>query len=154
MSKAFTISVCGSQATPELADELDHAADFLKNSGIIPLAPPNLPGNTPYEGLSEREIFSKKGLFMADHYEKIKKSDALLVINGPKNGIEGYIGGATLLEMGIAFHYKIPIFILHPYPRSLPYFFEIAGMQPSCLDGNITRILSYFPAIAPEKLPV
>ncbi len=38
-----------------------------------------------------------------EHFEKIKKSEAILVCNFNKNGIDNYIGGNSFLEIGFAY---------------------------------------------------
>jgi hypothetical protein len=48
---------------------------------------------------------------MKGHFKKVLDSDAILVTNFEKNGVEGYIGGNVLMEITLAFHYKKPIFI-------------------------------------------
>ena len=39
-----------------------------------------------------------------DHFKKIEKSDAILVLNYPKGAVNGYVGGASLMEMGLAYY--------------------------------------------------
>ncbi len=34
------------------------------------------------------------------HYQHILESDAVLIVNGTKNGVANYIGGNALIEMG------------------------------------------------------
>ena len=47
--------------------------------------------------------FSRKTWLMKEHFKKIKEGGALLVVNEPKNGMKGYVGGAVLTEMAVAF---------------------------------------------------
>ena len=35
-------------------------------------------------------------------FQQVADSEAILVLNYPKQGIEGYVGGATLMEIGLA----------------------------------------------------
>ena len=46
----------------------------------------------------------------------IQKSDAILVLNLTKNGIENYIGGNTFLEMGFAHVLEKKIFVYNKLP--------------------------------------
>jgi hypothetical protein len=62
------------------------------------------------------------------------------VINEEKRGIAGYIGGNTLIEIGVAFYQHKPIFILHQVSSELSYKQEILGMKPVMLDGDLGRI--------------
>ena len=77
-----------------------------------------------------------------DHFNKIATSDAVLVLNYPKNGILGYIGGAVLTELGVARHLDKKIFILHelPHEKDLRYALEIKVMKPIILGGDISKI--------------
>ena len=77
------------------------------------------------------------------HFKKIDESDAVLVCNYDKNGIEGYIGGNTLLEMGKAFDKEIPIFLLNKIPQ-IDYRAEILAMRPIILEKikDIKKYLS------------
>ncbi len=70
------------------------------------------------------------------YYEVIKKNDVILVVNIEKNGIKGYIGGNTFLEMGFAFILNKKIYCLYQLP-DLPYSSEIVEMQPIILNGNL-----------------
>lgn len=86
------------------------------------------------------EIWSLKEAAIRDHYEKIDWADAILVINQEKRGIAGYVGGNTLIEIGVAFYLKKPIYILNPVSSELSYKQEILGMKPILLNGNLELI--------------
>lgn len=75
-----------------------------------------------------------------DHFEKIEGTDAILVINPEKRGVAGYVGGNTLIEIGVAFYLKKPIYIFNPVSSELSYKQEILGMKPIILDGNLNNI--------------
>lgn len=74
-----------------------------------------------------------------DHFQKVEWSDAILVLNHDKNGIAGYIGANTLMEMGLAFHLKKPIFLLNKIPQ-MSYIEEILGMKPIVLNGDLSAL--------------
>ena len=84
--------------------------------------------------------YKKKGFLLREHFDKVIRSDAVLILNYEKHGIKGYIGGNTLIEMGFAFHYKKPIYILNRI-SGLSYKEEILGFQPIFIDGDITKIV-------------
>ncbi|MEK7582890.1 MAG: hypothetical protein AAB483_00575 [Patescibacteria group bacterium] len=73
------------------------------------------------------------------YFEKIKNYDALLVVNPEKNGVPGYIGGNTLIEMAFAFVLRKPIYLLHQIPK-MPYTSEIEALMPIVLDGNLSKL--------------
>lgn len=45
------------------------------------------------------------------HYNLIKNSEAILVLNIDKKGIKNYIGGSTLIEMGFAYVYEKKVYL-------------------------------------------
>ncbi len=69
------------------------------------------------------------------HFDKIAWSEAVLICNWDKNGITHYIGGNTLIEMGVALYLKKKIFLLNPIPE-MSYKEEILAMQPIILHHN------------------
>ena len=73
------------------------------------------------------------------HYNYIKKSDAVLVLNYGKKGVKNYIGGNTFLEMGFAHVLRKPIYLLNPIP-AMGYTDEIMVMRPTILDGDLLKI--------------
>lgn len=84
--------------------------------------------------------WDKKTEFIERHFQKVLESDAILVLNYEKNGVTGYIGGNVLMEMAIAFHYKKPIFVLHPVNEKLPVYEEVLGMKPFFLNGEFRNL--------------
>lgn len=63
------------------------------------------------------------------HFKNIDGSDAIYVANFDKKGIQNYIGGNTLLEMGKAFDRNIPVFLMNDIPDMM-YTEEIRAIQP------------------------
>jgi len=74
-----------------------------------------------------------------DYYEKIKKADAILVVNIDKRGVPNYIGGNSFLEMGFAHVLNKTIFLLNEIPK-MTYTDEILAMQPVVLNADLSRI--------------
>jgi len=73
------------------------------------------------------------------YFEKIKSSDAILIVNVEKKEIKGYIGGNSFLEMGFAFVLNKPIYLLHEIP-DVGYRDEIEAMSPIILSGDFSKI--------------
>lgn len=59
--------------------------------------------------------------------------------NYDKNDIPGYIGGNTLMEMGVAFFLRKPIYLLKHVPM-LPYREEVIGMKPIVIEHDLSRL--------------
>jgi diphthamide synthase subunit DPH2 len=113
--------------------EIPHTAYKMKESGDFNVDT----YKTWYKNAAD---YGKKAELMRAHFDKVVESDAILVLNYEKKGVQGYIGGNGLMEMGIAFHYKKPIYILNPVPETLPIYEEIMGMQPIVLNGDLGKL--------------
>ncbi len=87
------------------------------------------------------EIWNMKEGAIKDHYEKIDWCEGILVVNHEKRGIDGYVGGNTLIEIGVAFYLKKKIYILNPVSSELSYKQEILGMKPVIINGDLSLIV-------------
>jgi len=74
------------------------------------------------------------------YFEEIRKCDAILVINKNKNGIVGYIGGNTLIEMAFAYILNKKIFLLNQIPE-MHYRDEITYMKPIIVNANLSKLI-------------
>lgn len=86
---------------------------------------------------------SIKPTYMREHFNNITNSDAILVLNLEKHGIENYIGGATFAEIMVAFHNNKKIFLLNSIPKDEKFSFiidEIEATKPIVLNGDIDLI--------------
>jgi len=101
---------------------------YIDDNGGVDAFPPN------------HELWNLKEKAIRDHYEKIEWCDAIVVSNHEKKGIAGYIGGNTLIEIGVAFFLKKQIYILNPISSELAYKPEIYGMNPILLNGDLSLI--------------
>ena len=72
----------------------------------------------------------------------IEKADAVVVLNYPRKGIDGYIGTSTLMEIAIAYHFRKKIFLLNDVPHfdEVRWAHEIRIMQPTILHGDLSKI--------------
>ena len=61
-------------------------------------------------------------------------------MNDEKHGIQNYIGGNVLMEMGQAYVNHKKIFFLNGMPSGLAYMDEIEAMDPICLNGDLSEI--------------
>jgi hypothetical protein len=101
---------------------------FIEDNGGIDAFPPG------------HEIWSLKEGAIRDHFDKIDWGEAILVVNEEKRGIAGYVGGNTLIEIGVAFYLGKKIYIMHDVSAELTYKQEILGMKPVVLNGNIDAL--------------
>lgn len=84
-------------------------------------------------------VWDEKEKAMRLHFQKVEWSDAILVLNYDKNGIANYIGGNTLLEMGLAFYLGKKIFLFNGIP-AISYKEEILGLKPIVIGQDLTKI--------------
>jgi hypothetical protein len=139
--KKMKIAVCGSMSNKDLVNDILFAGKELEKMGIKALLPEVDEGNSDYyQSLSDIDIARDKSHFIWKHIDKIEVCEAILVVNSPKKGIQGYIGANTFLEMSIAMYLKKKIFVLHYPARELGSYEEVMGMQPIFLDGIIANI--------------
>jgi len=87
----------------------------------------------------EKWVWDRKAEALLEHFDKVARSDAILVVNYDKNDVKGYIGGNTLMEMGLAFFLKKKIYLLNQVPELL-YKEEILGVKPIILNGDLNKI--------------
>jgi hypothetical protein len=94
-----------------------------------------------YKTWMERpEDYKRKAYLTKKHFGEVEKGDVVLVLNYKKNGKDGYIGGAVLSEMAVAFYLKKPIYILNPIDESSSFKEELYGMFPIILRGDLKNI--------------
>jgi len=84
-------------------------------------------------------IWDRKAEAIANHFDKVKWADVVLVTNYDKNNIPGYIGGNTLMEMGVAFFLKKPIYLLKKIP-DISYKEEVLGVKPIVINDDFSLI--------------
>jgi len=97
----------------------------------------------PY--LNENEEHCAQRNIIKESMNKQKDCDAIIVLNHPKENIEGYIGANTLIELGISYFLNQKIFLLYP-PSSKEKSratTEITLMNPIILNGDIHKIKNH-----------
>ena len=89
-----------------------------------------LPSMKDFHHLNEDSLAKIQYDLINEHFQKIDQSHAVYVANYDKNGIVGYIGGNSFLEIGLAFYRKIPIFLLNDIPQQVSYREELIALKP------------------------
>ena len=75
-----------------------------------------------------------------EFWRLMQGADAVLVINLDKHGIQNYIGGNTLMEIGFAHVLDQKIFLLNPIPEIPYYKTEIEAVKPVVVNGDLSII--------------
>ena len=100
----------------------------------------------PFIGKTDEEkevikLHQKNNLDAIREFWKLMQgADAVLVMNFDKHGIQNYIGGNTLMEIGFAHVLNQKIFLYHPIPDGLLRD-EINGFGPVVIDEDLTRVI-------------
>lgn len=79
---------------------------------------------------------------MRESMNDIEKADAVLFLNLKKNGVEGYVGTSSMMEMGLAYFLNKKIFILNPTPTpsEVRWAHEVRIMQPTVINGDYSKV--------------
>lgn len=89
---------------------------------------------------ADHHMWDVKTDAIRDHFEKVEWCDAILVVNPEKRGVAGYVGGNTLIEIGVAFYLGKKIFVLNRVSSELSYKQEITAMKSVVLEGDLSQI--------------
>lgn len=137
--KYMTIAICGSL---KFYDAMQSAASRLHELGHTTFVPVHIEGVDYWSEDSAKRIEAKKGKdLIREHFHKIEKADAILVVNMTKREIENYIGANTFLEIGFAHILHKQIYVLNPLPTQQPYIIEeLTTMHPIVLHGDVSKI--------------
>jgi hypothetical protein len=142
------IALCGSL---NFTEDMIRIKEQLEKKGHEVLLPPSLrkfglknaDDAEKLKSNRKKYINEIKPVYTKEHFKNIMNSDAILVLNKEKHGIENYIGGATFAEIMLAFHYNKKIFFFNPIPRDEKFSFimdELEAVKPTILNGNLDLI--------------
>ncbi len=75
-------------------------------------------------------------------FEQVAQNQAILVLNYPKNGVKGYIGTSSLMEIGLAYYLRKKIFLMYdtPTPDQARWAHEVRITQPVIINGDLGKI--------------
>jgi len=138
----MTITVCGSMAFHGRMRRVKHDLERAGHRVLVPKSLEMMEEEGYVHPTADEERIAAKieHDFIREHFRRIEKSDAILVLNYNKDGVSNYIGGNTFLEMGVAFWLGKKIFLLNPIPQ-MEYKTEMHAMQPVILNGDLAAIL-------------
>ena len=138
------ITVCGGV---KFAKQLVEIYYRLKELGHEPVVHENLfkVADGTAEEVKDRENhvedheIKRKHDYIRAWYRLIQGSDAILVCNFTRDGVENHVGGNTLMEMGFAHVNNKKVFLLNPIPN-MPYTDEIKATCDVALNGDLAKI--------------
>ena len=137
-----SVIICGSISA---AEEILRVQKELVEQGRvveIPLGVKKYVENG-YQHVSELERSSdkKENDLIRRYYELIKDHDCVLVVNAEKNGVDGYIGGNTFLEMAFGHVLDKKLYVLNRLPKESSYLSELEAMQPVVIGGDLEKVV-------------
>lgn len=129
----------------QFAKEMLEAQEALKKMGIESLVPADTNECLDNPELNMDDDHCIKNNIGKECIKIQEQCDAILVLNYEKDGIKGYIGAHTLIEMGLADYIGQKIFILFPHPTKdeARYAMEVKHMNPIILDGDVSKIKDF-----------
>jgi len=141
-----TITICSSANFYRRAVDLQEQLEALGYKVIIPSTAHKMKESGDYDvahyktWFGDANDYHKKTARMQGHFDEVEKSNAILVINDEKHGVQNYIGGNVLMEMALAFYLKKPIFLLNEIPEESAFLEEVIGLNPIVLHGKAEDI--------------
>lgn len=131
------ITICGSMRFMDKMLEIKKLLEHDNHQVFLPIME-----DLHEVKFSEKELLKRKKAYILYHFKKIKTADGILILNFTKNNIKNYIGGNTLIEIGIAFDQNKKIFLYNPLPKrdKLLYVEEIQAMDPIVINGNLKKL--------------
>jgi len=110
-------------------DRIKDIGESLKEMGHKVLLPLDM------SGAHFADRFQTKNKFIRGMYDQIKQCDSVLVVNDlERDGMKGYIGPNTFLQMGMALSLGKSIYALAKWDERLPYNEELQAMDVKMLD--------------------
>jgi hypothetical protein len=141
-----TIIICASMTFYKHVNELEDKLVSMGFKVVVPKLAKQMRLTGNYDVASKKTWyknpadFTRKAELMHAHFDAVAGGDAVLVVNDEKNGVAGYIGPNALMEMGLAFHLRKPIYVLNHIDKDLSIYEEVLGMKSVILDGDLSKI--------------
>lgn len=137
------IMICGSMT---FAKEMINVKRKLEDLGYSAFVPSDIESHVKEPALIDNLEVNYRHVIEEDVlrncFSLIAKSDSILVLNYPKNKINGYVGTSSLMEIGLAYYLRKKIFILNPVPkpRDARWAHELKIIQPVIINGDLKLI--------------
>jgi hypothetical protein len=151
MSAKTTITICSSSNFYRQAVDIKAKLEAMGYEVLIPQLALRMQESGDFEvshyktWFGNADDYDKKAQLMRDHFAAVKKADAILVLNFEKRGVQNYIGGNVLMEMGLAFDRDEQIFVLNEIPEESSFLEEILGLGSIPLHGKLDALAKQLP---------
>lgn len=134
------IMICGSMS---FAEEMIELQSQLKSFGHDVSVPCDTELHVEKPGFIDELDKDREHLIentiMKKCFDILASNEAVIFLNLPKNGVSGYIGTSSLMEMGLAYYLGKKIYLMypHPDPHEQRWAHEVASFQPVLLHGSV-----------------
>ena len=118
-----SIGLCGSM---KVKDKILKLGSKLEKMGFEVLYPVECMKGLP------KKIASKA------HFDRIKASDAVLIVNEKAHDVSNYIGPNSFAEIAFGFYFEKEVYLLNDYYE--PYLDELEGWEIKVLKGDLELI--------------
>lgn len=141
-----SIVICCSAAFYKRANEIAEKLEKLGFRAVLPSTAVRMKRENNYSvprvksWYQNPQHYDRKQSLAGEHFDKVAKGDAILIINDDKPGQPNYIGPNTLMEWGLAYYLDKPIFILNSIVKNHNAHEEVYGMSTVVLDGDLAKI--------------
>lgn len=134
------IVICGSMKLSKKMLELRNELVKFGHEVVLPRHTEEYAEMNTLEHVHNESVKNKiNNDLIRDYYNEIALNDSVLIVNSDLNGVKGYIGGNSFLEMGFAHVLNKKIFLLNEIPEII-YRDELIAMQPVILNEDISKI--------------
>ena len=120
-------------------DDIKKISSELENRGFTVYIPEEQEREISREALGEEAFAKEKGGYIEAHLIKIENSDKVLIANFEKNGIKGYVGPNSLIELAFGYALRKQLLLLYE-PAEQPCKPEVLSMGTTILRGNLEKI--------------
>ncbi|MDP3941064.1 MAG: hypothetical protein Q8Q49_02015 [bacterium] len=139
----MNIMICGSMAfarqmlaTKKKLEAMGHMVNVPHDTDV------HVADEKLVDDLDRNLVHAKERDLMMQSFKLVAQSDAILVLNYKRKGIEGYIGTSALMEIGLAYYLGKKIFLLNDVPHyaTVRWAHEIRLIDPVILNGDLSKI--------------
>lgn len=134
------IAICSSMVFSEKILETKKELESMGHDVLIPNFVSAYLGKDEKEKERLTQYHKNEKDAIRAYWEEIRKSDAILVLNYTRRGIENYIGGNVLMEIGFAHVLGKKIFLINPIPEIEYYKSEIEAVKPVIINSDLKKI--------------
>jgi len=133
------IGIVGSMQFTERMVEYRDRLNELGHDAYVTDLHEALLGKTPEEKEAITIDQKNNSDAIREFWRAMQGGDAILVLNYERRGIENYVGGNTLMEIGFAHVLDQQVYLLNDIP-DMQYRSEIEAVKPVVINGDISLI--------------